>query len=164
MTRGSPHEAQDGVRSRIGLVSQAAERPVGDVEQQHAEHVDDPFDGLDEREPAHDRHATEHEGATDADDDDRVAGLRGHCEVREQEREEKDVVKRQRALDQVHGRPLACRPTRQRDPRRDRGGEQNPADAPRDRFASARLPARREQEELHDEADDDADRRGEREG
>ena len=85
----------------------------------------------------------------------------GTAKYASREREQKDVVERQRAFDQVNGRPLVGRPTRQGDPRGDGAGDQYPADAPGDRLAAPGLPAGREQAELDDQTDDDSKRRGE---
>ena len=87
--------------------------------------------------------------------------LLGHREVGEDQQEDEEVVERQRALDQVDGRvvdrALAAveRPHRQRDDE----PEQQPADAPGDALAEARLaPAGEEQQVDEQQRDDDDDR------
>jgi hypothetical protein len=61
-----------------------------------------------------------------------------HDEVGEQEREEEDVVERERPLDQVDGRPLAGGAAHDGDSGRDAAGEEQPADAPEHGLAPAR--------------------------
>ena len=69
----------------VGLVGGATEGAVGDIEDQGAEHVDDGFHALDERDSGGDQQdRTEQERTGDADDDHAASQLRRHEEVREQ--------------------------------------------------------------------------------
>jgi hypothetical protein len=145
---GAPHETQNRVRGWVGPLGGATEGAIGDIDEQHAEHVDNGFHDLDQRQPGGDRQAAQHERARDADHDHATPQLRRHEEVREQEREQEHVVERERALDQVDRRPLAGGAAGQRDPRRDRHGEHEPADAPDRSLAAPGRTAGRKQAQL----------------
>jgi hypothetical protein len=67
--------------------------------------------------PAGDRDAAQQERAGDTDENNAAPKLGRNEEIGEQQREQEDVVERGRALDQIDGRPLAGRATRQRDGR-----------------------------------------------
>ena len=56
---GAPDEPQHPVGGWVGLVDGATEGAVGDIEEQGAEHVDDGFHALDERDSGGDRDRTE---------------------------------------------------------------------------------------------------------
>ncbi len=98
------HPAHDEVLVRVDVLLDALEDPVGEHEQQHAEHVDDEVELLDQRDAAEDRQAAQHERGDDAPEQQPRAELLGHAEVREQQEEDEEVVERQRALDEVDGR------------------------------------------------------------
>jgi hypothetical protein len=71
-----------------------------------AEHIQDPVE-LGQQPAAHqDHHGAQHDGADDADHQHPLLVVRGHREVGEDHQEHKDVVDRQRLLDQVAGQEL----------------------------------------------------------
>jgi hypothetical protein len=142
---GSPDEAQHGIGGRVGLLGGPAEGAIRDVEEQHAERVDHRLDALDQGQSGGDRHAAQQQSARDADDDYAASQLRRHREVGEQQREQEDVVERERPFDQVDRRPLAGRAGGEADRRRDRHGEQEPTGGPGRCLAAARFAAWREQ-------------------
>ena len=115
-------------------VGGAAERAIGDIEEQDAEDVHDGFDALDQRTPAAIATARSTSAPAMPMTTTRPRSPRRHEEVREQEREQEHVVERERALDQVDRHPLACGAAAHCDRRRDRAGQQQPADAPEDRL------------------------------
>jgi hypothetical protein len=82
-------------------------------------------------------------------------------EIREQQREDEDVVERERALDQVDGGPLVDRSACHADRGRHRESEGEPADAPGDCLVPARLATGREHAALEREAGHDCRRGGE---
>src|SRR5918994_2450380 len=135
---GTTDKTEDGGRGGVGLLRRATEDAIGDIEEQDAECLDDGFHTPDQRYPGDDRHAAEQQRAGDANEDDAASQLGRHEEVGKQKREQEHVVERERALDQVDRRPLAGGTARQRDSRRDRYGEDEPAGAPGDRLAAAR--------------------------
>ena len=166
-TRGrdrAADEAQHEVPVRVGRLGGAAEGAVRDVQQQHAEPVDDDLEAIEQRHPDRDRDRAQHQRAGDADRDHTAAQLRRDREVPEQQREQEDVVERERALDQVHGGPLACRPARDGDAAGDDERERQPPDAPDDRLPPARCAAAGEQPQLRDDSCGDGDHGGRSEG
>ena len=73
-------------------------------QKQQAEHVDDDVEALDQLDADQDREAAHDQRQHDAPEQEHRPVRVGHPEVREDQEEDEQVVERQRALDQVHGR------------------------------------------------------------
>ncbi len=155
------HAAHDEVAVGVDVLPHALVDPVGEHEQQHAEHVEHEVELLDQRSAAEDRQAAQHERGDDPPEDQARPVLMRDAEVCEQQDEDEEVVERQRALDEVDG-DVVDRVLAAVEHQHDSGHaepEQQPADRPRHALAERRLAAAREEaqvdEQQHDQHEDE---------
>jgi hypothetical protein len=114
-------------------------------QQEGAEHIEDPFEALDERDAKRDHGAAQNHGSQDAPEQHPVLVGGGHREVAEQHDEHEDVVHAQRVLDEVAGqefhallvRPAASRQRRHHQRQRDEHDRGQPGFPQRDRVCAA---------------------------
>jgi hypothetical protein len=150
---GPHHEVPVGV----DVLLDAAQDPVRQEQQCGTEDVDDEGELLDQCRPAEDRQAAQHERGDDAPEEHARSILHRDAEVGEQQDEDEQVVERERALDQVHGRVDHGVVAAAEEPhqRRHRQAEDQPPDRPDRPLAEARLAPAGKEAEVDEEEDED---------
>ena len=105
----APHQAHRDVLVVVDLLGLVV---AGDlprrVEQEHAEHVEDPVEALDQLDAGEDEDGAQHERAEDAPEQHAELVLLGHGEEREDHGPHEDVVDRQALFDEEAGVVLAA--------------------------------------------------------
>ncbi|MNS80624.1 hypothetical protein D3C72_1143130 [compost metagenome] len=100
------HPAQGRVGFQVRLLARGEPHLPAGEEQEGAEYVEQPMELGDQHATGEDHDRTQHDRAQDADDQHLLALFLRHREVAHDHQEDKDVVHRQRLLDQVAGQEL----------------------------------------------------------
>ena len=137
----APEESQDGIALRVDLGVAAEEDAKSGQNEKGAEDVDDPMEPLEDDRSGRDEGGSHDECAENSPEEDPVLVRLRYREGREEENEDKDVVDRERFLDEVAGQEFE--PLRAAELEEDPGvkgeRERDPHRAPRERLTRRHL-------------------------
>jgi len=105
----APHQPEDRVLLRVHFVIRSKRHSHRGDHQERAENVDDPVQPVDQFDPGKDERQPHDKGAQDSPEQHLVLIDRGDSEIREQEKEDEQVIYAERFFDEVSGQKFERR-------------------------------------------------------